>query len=55
MTPVDWDRYYLFPVVFLTLLIAVGAARGPGEIRLLAARPSPAVNRLSALLALFAT
>ena len=39
MTPVDWDRYYLFPVVFLTVLIAVGAARGPGEIRrLLAAR-----------------
>lgn len=39
LTPVDWDRYYLFPVVFLTVLIAVGAARGPGEIRrLLAAR-----------------
>lgn len=43
MTPVDWDRYYLFPVVFLTVLIAVGAARGPGEIRrLLAARAARA-------------
>lgn len=26
LTPVDWDRYYLFPVVFLTVLLAVGAA-----------------------------
>lgn len=43
MTPVDWDRYYLFPVVFLTVLIAVGAARGPGEIRrFLAARTQAA-------------
>ncbi len=39
MTPVDWDRYYLFPVVFLTVFIAVGAATGPGEVRrFLAAR-----------------
>ena len=33
MTPVDWDRYYLFPVVFLTVVIAVGAATLPGEVR----------------------
>jgi hypothetical protein len=43
LTPVDWDRYYLFPVVLVTVLIAVGAARGPGEIRrLLAARTQAA-------------
>src|SRR5207253_3731044 len=24
MTPLDWDRYYLFPVFFSTVLIAVG-------------------------------
>ena len=24
MTPLDWDRYYLFPVFFSTILIAVG-------------------------------
>ncbi len=43
ITPVDWDRYYLFPVVFLTVFIAVGAATGPGEIRrLLAARTEAA-------------
>jgi hypothetical protein len=26
-TPLDWDRYYLFPVYFSTLFIAVGLAR----------------------------
>jgi len=25
MTPLDWDRYYLFPVFFSTVLIAIGA------------------------------
>ena len=32
LTPVDWDRYYLFPVVFLTVLIAVGAAAAGGAL-----------------------
>jgi hypothetical protein len=27
MTPLDWDRYYLFPVFFSTVFIAIGAAR----------------------------
>ncbi|HYN42744.1 MAG TPA: phospholipid carrier-dependent glycosyltransferase [Thermoanaerobaculia bacterium] len=46
MTPLDWDRYYLYPVVFLTVLIAVGAATGPGEIRrFLAARAEAAHAR----------
>jgi hypothetical protein len=26
LTPVDWDRYYLFPVVFTTVLVAAGGA-----------------------------
>jgi hypothetical protein len=26
-TPLDWDRYYLLPVYFSTLVIAVGLAR----------------------------
>lgn len=46
MTPVSWDRYFLYPVVFLTILIAVGAATGPGEIRrFLAARAEAAHAR----------
>jgi hypothetical protein len=36
-TPLDWDRYYLLPVYFSTLIIAVGLARsilfGYGSIR----------------------
>lgn len=32
-TPVDWDRYYLFPVIALTVLLAAGAAALPGEVR----------------------
>ena len=32
LTPVDWDRYYLFPVVFLTALIAIGAAAAGGAL-----------------------
>lgn len=32
LTPVDWDRYYLFPVVFLTVLLAAGAASLPGAL-----------------------
>lgn len=32
LTPVDWDRYYLFPVVFLTVLIAVGASAAGGAL-----------------------
>jgi hypothetical protein len=28
LTPLDWPRYYLMPVVFSTLCIAVGIARG---------------------------
>lgn len=32
LTPVDWDRYYLFPVVFLTVLLAAGAAALPGAL-----------------------
>jgi len=27
LTPLDWDRYYLFPVFFSTVFIAVGFAR----------------------------
>ena len=27
MTPLDWDRYYLFPVFFSTIFIAVGVSR----------------------------
>jgi hypothetical protein len=27
-TPLDWDRYYLFPVVFLSVLIAIGLGKG---------------------------
>jgi dolichyl-phosphate-mannose-protein mannosyltransferase len=27
MTPLDWDRYYLFPVFFSTVFIAVGCSR----------------------------
>jgi len=27
-TPIDWDRYYLFPVVFLSMLIAIGLGGG---------------------------
>lgn len=46
MTPLSWDRYFLYPVVFLTILIAVGAATGPGEIRrFLAARAEAAHAR----------
>jgi hypothetical protein len=26
-TPLDWDRYYLFPIVFLSSLIAIGLGR----------------------------
>ncbi|MFN7987380.1 MAG: phospholipid carrier-dependent glycosyltransferase [Thermoanaerobaculia bacterium] len=32
LTPVDWDRYYLYPVVSLTVLIAIGAATLPAEV-----------------------
>ena len=32
LTPVDWDRYYLFPVVFLTALIAIGAVAAGGAL-----------------------
>ena len=31
-TPLDWDRYYLFPVVFLSLLIAIGLGRSLTEL-----------------------
>ena len=30
-TPLDWDRYYLFPVVFLSLMIAIGLGRSLTE------------------------
>lgn len=46
LTPVDWDRYYLYPVVFLTVLVAAGAAALPGEVRRFrAARAVPAQTR----------
>ncbi|MFZ6027590.1 MAG: phospholipid carrier-dependent glycosyltransferase [Chloroflexota bacterium] len=27
-TPLDWDRYYLYPVIFLSVLIALGLGQG---------------------------
>ncbi len=27
-TPLDWDRYYLYPVVFVSLVMAVGVGVG---------------------------
>ncbi len=31
-TPLDWDRYYLFPVVFLSSLIAIGLGKSLTEL-----------------------
>lgn len=45
LTPVAWDRYFLYPVVFLTVLIAAGAAAAPGEIRSLWAARAAARSR----------
>jgi 4-amino-4-deoxy-L-arabinose transferase-like glycosyltransferase len=44
-TPVDWDRYYMFPVVFLTVLLAVGVAALPGEVRRLRGARAEAARR----------
>ncbi len=31
-TPLDWDRYYLFPIVFLSALIAIGLGKSLTEL-----------------------
>ncbi|MCP5096935.1 MAG: phospholipid carrier-dependent glycosyltransferase [Chloroflexi bacterium] len=38
LTPLDWDRYYLLPIFFTTVFIAVGIAWAVGEIWYFAAR-----------------
>jgi hypothetical protein len=42
LTPLDWDRFYLFPVFFSTLLIAIGIAWWIGEAYKVLKRTVPA-------------